>query len=82
MPHPDTYARMTAAINPIPAARAEPPLSKHVQPSGPTTNDLLRELISEVRGLRREMRSEQLLPDTPEVRAIRAQLAKGAYDDR
>lgn len=40
----------------------------------PVTAELLRGLIEEIRGLRADLARQRWLPDTPEVRAIRARL--------
>ncbi len=39
------------------------------------TDLLLKELITEVRGLRRDLKAERMLPDTPFVRRIQSELA-------
>ena len=73
MPGPDFYKDM-ARLGPK-GPQPEFHTAKPAQASA--TDILLKELITEVRGLRRDMRAERLLPDTPETRRIRAELDAG-----
>lgn len=73
MPGPDFYKQMTWL-----GPRGTQPRFETSKPAQPSATDLLlKELISEVRGLRRDMKAERLLPDTPETRRIRAELDAG-----
>lgn len=68
MPSPDMMKKLEAKAD---AYR----LKFQTEVAAPSATDLLlKELITEVRGLRSDLKSERLLPDTPEVRRIRAAL--------